>query len=893
MNDRWERLIDLYHSAVSLPADERATLLAEECGDDPVLQADVERMIVAHHRVSRPTGPAPVVSAAPLPALPAHDATDTTPDIDPAAPPPEADEPAAPGAAMGDDRALEGEPIEAYADNHQLSVTERLELFLQLCNAVANAHRRGLAHGALAPENILVTAAGVPALPDAGLGDDDPTPAADIAALGIVLDRLLAVGVTTAHRRPLRRQVDGTVLKALRKDGQWRYESVEALADDIRRQLETAPARERRDARRTRPATPPRRRVSAVAACALAAVVVVALGAWVWPLLGHRAESAPVAPQAEARPLRTRVLVGDLADRAQDPPLAAALSDALRTGLTESPSIAVASTPQTTGAEITGSIERGAGAGYTLTVQLTTSRDDAGPRTLHEIALDSSDVIPALGRLSQRLREQFGESPTSIAATPRLEDVTTASLPALRAFESASSAIRAGDRASGIRSLVAAVALDSGFASAYRLLGLTYRELGDRLRSAEAMGNAVTNRERLPFTERNQTIASHAMTVTGDYAAAVDAYNRLLSRDPRNARILASLGAVHAARREYAVQESLLVRAIAVDSDASLLHIALAMAEVNQGKYDDARRALERTERRFPGLQGTQLARIAFAASQRDWETAEREARDAVSRVPIDSIDALDTRHTLGTILMAQGRLNDAEQELRRLIALGARRRAGRPSYAATLSLAYLELRYRHSPAAAVSTVNGTLARLPLGRLDPEDRPYEEIARLFADAGQPARAAEVMAQAARAGARPGTDANRRWTAGAIAMAERRAWEGEIEIQAAANTHPCPICALPDLARAYEVAGKPDSASAIYELYLRAPWQRRFETDGVELGLAMKRLGELYQQQNDRSRAAAQYAALLQLWRGADHELGPLVADVRRRLEQTTDVSAAR
>ena len=32
MNDRWERLIDLYHTAVMLPADERATLLSEECG---------------------------------------------------------------------------------------------------------------------------------------------------------------------------------------------------------------------------------------------------------------------------------------------------------------------------------------------------------------------------------------------------------------------------------------------------------------------------------------------------------------------------------------------------------------------------------------------------------------------------------------------------------------------------------------------------------------------------------------------------------------------------------------------------------------------------------------------------------------------------------------------
>ena len=278
MNDRWERLIDLYHSAVSLPADERATLLAEECGDDSALQAHVERLIVAHHLVN---------------------ATDTTPDIAPGAPPPDMDEPAPTGAVMGDDHTLGSESIEAYADSHQLSVTERLELFLQLCNAVANAHRRGLAHGALAPEDILVTAAGDPMLPDAALGDDDPTPAADISALGIVLDRLLAVGVTTAHRRPLRRQVDGTVLKALRKDGQWRYESVEALADDIRRQLETSPARERRDARRTKPATPPRSRVGAIAAWTLAAVAVVALGARVWSVLERRAESAPVAPQAE------------------------------------------------------------------------------------------------------------------------------------------------------------------------------------------------------------------------------------------------------------------------------------------------------------------------------------------------------------------------------------------------------------------------------------------------------------------------------------------------------------------------------------------------------------------------------------------------------------------
>ena len=52
MSDRWERLTDLYHAAVALPADERTVLLAEECGDDAVLQADVARMIAAHDRAS-------------------------------------------------------------------------------------------------------------------------------------------------------------------------------------------------------------------------------------------------------------------------------------------------------------------------------------------------------------------------------------------------------------------------------------------------------------------------------------------------------------------------------------------------------------------------------------------------------------------------------------------------------------------------------------------------------------------------------------------------------------------------------------------------------------------------------------------------------------------------
>jgi tetratricopeptide (TPR) repeat protein len=191
--------------------------------------------------------------------------------------------------------------------------------------------------------------------------------------------------------------------------------------------------------------------------------------------------------------------------------------------------------------------------------------------------------------------------------------------------------------------------------------------------------------------------------------------------------------------------------------------------------------------------------------------------------------------------------------------------------------------------------MNAALARYPLAKIPESDRPYDEVARLFADAGQPARAVALLNESARMKvSRPrADDSNRRWTIGAIAVAEGRAWEGEIQIHGAAEDHVCPICALPDLARAYAVAGKPDSAIATYERYLRTSWQRRFETDATELGFAMERLGGLYQQQRDNAKAAALYTSLLQLWRRADSELEPLLADVRRRLEQTGGAGVGR
>ena len=64
---------------------------------------------------------------------------------------------------------IDGRPITEYCDEHELSIRERLKLFLQVCAAVHYAHQRLIIHRDIKPGNILVTADGIPKLLDFGI----------------------------------------------------------------------------------------------------------------------------------------------------------------------------------------------------------------------------------------------------------------------------------------------------------------------------------------------------------------------------------------------------------------------------------------------------------------------------------------------------------------------------------------------------------------------------------------------------------------------------------------------------------------------------------------------------------------------------------------------------
>ncbi len=74
---------------------------------------------------------------------------------------------------------IEGKPIDAYCDDRELGVNERIDLFRSLCSAVHYVHQHLMVHGDLKPGNVLVTQQGVVKLLDFGIAKLlSPTPTA-------------------------------------------------------------------------------------------------------------------------------------------------------------------------------------------------------------------------------------------------------------------------------------------------------------------------------------------------------------------------------------------------------------------------------------------------------------------------------------------------------------------------------------------------------------------------------------------------------------------------------------------------------------------------------------------------------------------------------------------
>jgi tetratricopeptide (TPR) repeat protein len=103
---------------------------------------------------------------------------------------------------------------------------------------------------------------------------------------------------------------------------------------------------------------------------------------------------------------------------------------------------------------------------------------------------------------------------------------------------------------------------------------------------------------------------------------------------------------------------------------------------------------------------------------------------------------------------------------------------------------------------------------------------------------------------------------------------------------------CRVCALPWLGRAYESAGRNDSAVVVYERYLATGDPDRGGTDGLWLAVTFRQLGILYAQRGDTAKAIRRLEEFVTLWSGADPVLQPQVSAARKRIADLRPVRVA-
>jgi tetratricopeptide (TPR) repeat protein len=578
----------------------------------------------------------------------------------------------------------------------------------------------------------------------------------------------------------------------------------------------------------------------------------------------------------------SRVIVADFENHTRDPLLADLVTAALRRGLSQSPVIRVLSpsaaqaarrrmqdpdprgplsdslarllaVSEGLGLVVRGSVS-GAGPGWVVSAQLLAPATGAPLATVRETAADSSRLLETIDRVTLALRERIGESARVLRAARPLRRLTTSSLQALRRWTESEIALNVeGDRPKARRLTEEAVALDTSFAVAWRGLSVLYGSLGPAHAMADAATRAYRHRDRLTDRERHLVTADYHMVVTGDLRRAFAAFDSQLVATPDDAGVLGAAAYLHFRLREFDESNRLYARAMDADSSMTALYFGLIEARINLGRLDQARAALAAFRTRFPGNLFAEWEEIYLAAASGALDSVEAHARRLLALAPDDADHRGEALRTLANVELLRGRGSESARHRREAMRVYEANGDLAGYFGEVLTLATAEAALAGRPDGARRVVADALRRHPLDSLPPGARPYVRLGIFHANLGDLERAAEMQAALERHGLNRGRFAEAEWRRlrGAILLARHRYLEAQAELRLAAEREECALCSLPALGRSYELAGRADSAIAVYERYLRTPWMKRLELDAVELQPLRRRLRDLREGRGDR------------------------------------------
>ena len=388
-------------------------------------------------------------------------------------------------------------------------------------------------------------------------------------------------------------------------------------------------------------------------------------------------------------------------------------------------------------AMLEGSIAR-LGQMYVITLDATDCR--LGESIASDLVqVDSKErVLQGLGHVSSSIRARLGESLASLQKYDvRIEQATTPSLDALKAYALGVAKRASGSDIESIPFFRRAVELDPEFASAYNALSLVYGSLGETDRREEYARHAYDYRERVTARERLFIEYQFHDAVTGDELRAIEILQVWKQSYPRDYRPANALAVILNRFGHYdrAIEEA--GEAQRRNPSHPFPYSNLAYAFRGANRFAEAKRTAEQAVARHNETVPTR--RLLYQLALIEGDAAEAERHLAWGRNQSREFDLVGAQAQATAF---DGRMGQARELYRRAVEMAEGRGFPQIALGYAAQAAWTEALYGNlAPAAAQA--RGILAR------NPSLSPRLRAASVLALAGAPEEAAPPIDLASR------------------------------------------------------------------------------------------------------------------------------------------------
>ncbi len=283
-------------------------------------------------------------------------------------------------------------------------------------------------------------------------------------------------------------------------------------------------------------------------------------------------------------------------------------------------------------ATLTGSIAS-LGSHYVVTLTAVNAQTGDSLATEQVEADRKEQVLKSLDQAASSLRRKLGESLASVQkfATP-LEQATTSSLEALKAFSlgQAEHMKLAEDKA--IPYLKQATQLDPNFAMAYGTLGVCYGNQGETRQSADYLKKAFELKERASEREEFYISAHYYESVTGEIEKAIQTYEQWKQTYPRDTVSYDNLAIRYSDIGQHEKALSNASEAMRLDPKDRFAYQNLASTYMYLNRFEEAKAVAERANSQGLDVFASHYALYQIAFMQGDTSGMQREVAWATAK---------------------------------------------------------------------------------------------------------------------------------------------------------------------------------------------------------------------------------------------------------------------